>query len=138
MTSGEGKCAPVLRKYSISRRALEGAEFAFEAGKEEAWHDAVYFAYWEESKNIADWQVLEECAEKAGLDFSELKFALETGTYSDRVIEYDDPAHEAGVWNVPTWMFEGDWIAETPYVVLREKIKQFLSIPMSYQNISTE
>ena len=127
MLLAEGLKLPVRkRKYSISRKALEGAEFALEAGKAEAWHDAVYFAYWEESKNIAEWATLKECAEKAGLDSGELKRALDEGKYRERVIEYDDPAHEAGVWNVPTWMFEGNWIAETPYVVLRGRIKQFV------------
>ena len=115
MLLAEGLTLPVRkRKYSFSRKALEGAEFALEAGKAEAWHDAVYFAYWEESKNIAEWATLKACAEKAGLDSAELKRALDEGKYRDRVVEYDDPAHEAGVWNVPTWMLEGNWIAETP------------------------
>ncbi len=111
---------------SNSRAALEGAEFAYEAGKADAYLDALYHAYWEESQDIADRDVLTRIAQTAGLDSTAFLHALETHHYRDKVIEYDDPAHEAGVWNVPTWMFPQEWVAEQPYSVIREMAAKFV------------
>ena len=114
------------RRLCNSRKALEGSEFALKFGKQEEYLDATYYAYWEESKNISDLKVLCECASKAGLDADEFSKALEERTFKEEVVEYDEPAHEAGVWNVPTWMFAGDWVAETPYETLRKKVAEFV------------
>lgn len=116
------------RPFSRSRRALEGAEFAKEAGKQEEWHDAVYHAYWEEDRDIADKAVLTEIAESVGLDIGAFTEALETRQYRDRIVEFDDPAHEKGIWNVPTWMFPEEWIAEQPYRVVKEYAERFVFI----------
>jgi predicted DsbA family dithiol-disulfide isomerase len=114
------------RPFCRSRRALEGAEFAAEAGRANAYHDAVYHAYWHDDANIADLAVLTEIAEQTGLDAGELLRALESGRYRDRIVEFDEPAHAAGVWNVPTWMFPEKWIAEQPYAVVRAYTARFL------------
>lgn len=113
--------------FSRSRRALEGAEFAQEAGKAEAYHDAVYHAYWEEDQDISDLAVLTEIAEGTGLDTGEFLLALEDRRYRDRIVEFDEPAHAAGVWNVPTWMYPEEWIAEQPYSVVRELAERFVA-----------
>ena len=114
------------RKTSNSRLALEGAEYALSVGKQEAYLDAVYFAYWEGNSDISDMKTLTQCAEEAGLDAKAFAEAVRVRVYRDDVIEYDDPAHEAGVWNVPTWKFEGDWVAETPYATLRLKVSKLI------------
>ncbi len=115
------------RSFSRSRLALEGAEFAAHAGKADAYHEAVYHAYWNEDRDIADKAVLTEIAETAGLDLPEFMTALEDRRYRDRIVEFDDTAHEAGVWNVPTWKFPEEWVAEQPYSVLRELTTRFLA-----------
>lgn len=114
------------RSFSRSRKALEGVEFAKAAGKGDAYIGNVYHAYWEEDKDIADIAVLQEAAEKAGLDVEAFTQALEARTYRDTVVEYDDPAHEAGVWNVPTWMFPEEWVAEQTYGVVRAMVERFV------------
>ena len=117
------------RDRSVSRLALEGAEFAYElegTTKAEAYLDALYHAYWEESQDIADRSILNLIATKAGLNIASFAEALDTHVYRSQVIEYDDPAHDAGVWNVPTWMFPEEWIAEQPYSVIREFATRFL------------
>ena len=114
------------RSFSRSRRALEGAEFAQEAGKADAYHDLVYRLYWHEDRDISDLATLTEIAEQAGLDIGGFLLALETGRFRDRIIEFDEPAHEAGIWNVPTWMFPEKWIAEQPYSVVREYAARFV------------
>ena len=114
------------RRVFNSRKALEGSEFALKFGRQEAYLDVAYYAYWEESKNISDLKVLSECATKAGLDADKFTKALETKEFKNEVVEYDEPAHNAGVWNVPTWMFAGDWVAETPYETLRKKVAELV------------
>ena len=123
----EGLTVPKrIRSFSRSRRALEGVEFAKAAGKADAYLGAVYHAYWEEDRDIADIAVLKEAAAKAGLDVDTFTGALEERTYRDKIVEYDDPAHAAGVWNVPTWMFPEEWVAEQPYVLVREMAERYV------------
>lgn len=117
-----------LRALSNSRRALEGGEFALEAGRADAYHEAVYDAYWNGDVDIADLDVLARLAEKAGFDASAFLEALESRRFRDRIVEYDDPAHTAGVWNVPTWMFPERWIAEQPYSVVRAYAARFVGV----------
>lgn len=130
LLAAEGLTLPVRKSgLSNSRMALEGAEFAYEVGKADAYLDTLYHTYWEEDQDINDKAVLTEIAEGSGLDVAEFMTALEKRTYRDRVIEYDEPAHAAGVWNVPTWMFPGDWVAEQPYGVLRDLASAFVKAP---------
>jgi len=114
------------RSFSRSRLALEGAEYAFAAGKATAYHNAMYHAYWEEDRDISDKAVLTEVAETAGLDVVEFVNALEDRRYRDSIVEYDEPAHAAGIWNVPTWMFPEEWIAEQPFCVVRDYTERFI------------
>ena len=114
---------------SNSRLALEGAEFAYSVGKADDYHDAVYRAYWKEDRDISDRAVLTEIAESIGLDIGEFNAALENRTFRNEIVEYDDLAHEAGVWNVPTWMFPEAWVAEQPYSVLRDLAARFVREP---------
>jgi predicted DsbA family dithiol-disulfide isomerase len=112
--------------FSRSRLALEGAEYALEHGRADAYHDVLYHTYWEEDRDISNKAVLTEVAEAAGLDVAEFLTALEDRRYRDRIVEYDDPAHAAGIWNVPTWMFPEEWIAEQPYEVVRDFASRFV------------
>jgi predicted DsbA family dithiol-disulfide isomerase len=113
-------------KLSNSRKALEGAEFAWEAGKQQAYIEFAYHAYWEEDRDINDLTVLKDIAEKSGLDSSAYLAALDSKVYRDRVIEFDEPSHEAGIWNVPTWKFSEKWVAEQPYSVVRDMAGRFV------------
>ena len=63
---------------------------------------------------------------KAGLDVAAFTRALEERTYRDTVVEYDDPAHAAGIWNVPTWEFPEEWVAEQPYSLVRDMAARFV------------
>ena len=52
----------------ISRPALIAARFADVQGKGDAFHDAMFRAYWVEARNIADLLVIRAVAEQVGLD----------------------------------------------------------------------
>ena len=113
--------------FSRSRRALEGTEFAYEVGKADAYLDALYHTYWEDDRDISNLAVLTEVAEAAGLDITLFLKALEERTYRDRIVEFDEPSYAQGVYNVPTWMFPEEWVAEQPYRVIREMTARFLN-----------
>ena len=127
MLAAEGLTLPIRkRSLSNSRLALEGAEFAWEAGLANAYHNAIYHAYWEEDRDIADMKVLEEVADRIDLDVAAFRTALQERRYQDRIVEFDAPAHAKGIWNVPTWMFPEEWVAEQPYSVLQELAARFI------------
>jgi predicted DsbA family dithiol-disulfide isomerase len=128
LLAAEGLTLPKRRgPLSNSRLALEGAEFAKEQGLIEPYLDALYHAYWEEDKDIADSRILCEIARRADLDVHAFERCLNERRYRDRIVEFDEPAHRAGIWNVPTWMFPEKWVAEQPYSVLRELAARFVA-----------
>lgn len=127
LLAAEGMVLPRrTRPFSRSRRALEGAEFALEHGLADAYHESLYHGYWDEDLDIADRGTLRQLAARAGLDPDQFDQAMDDRVYRDTVVEYDDPAHAAGIWNVPTWQFPEQWIAEQPYTVVREYAQRFI------------
>src|SRR5579871_6214824 len=127
LLAAEGLALPVRNgPLSNSRLALEGGEFAWEAGQQATYIDALYHTYWEEDRDISSKAVLTEVAEEAGLDVAEFINALEDRRYRDRIVEFDEPAHAAGIWNVPTWEFPEAWVAEQPYGVVRGLAGRFM------------
>lgn len=130
LLAAEGLTLPERKSpISNSRLALEGAEFAKEHGRVEPYLDALYHAYWEEDLDISNREVLGEIAKRAGLNVSSFYRSLDLRLYKERIVEFDEPAHQAGVWNVPTWMFPEKWVAEQPYRVLRELAARFVAQP---------
>ena len=55
----------IFQAPAIFPRALEGAEFAAEQHRADAYHDAIYHAYWEEDRDIASLDVLAEARERS-------------------------------------------------------------------------
>jgi predicted DsbA family dithiol-disulfide isomerase len=67
-----------------SRPALVGAHFAEAQGVGEAYHDAVFRAYWQDAKNIEDLDVLAGLATAVGLNRDEFLAALDDPHYQQR------------------------------------------------------
>jgi predicted DsbA family dithiol-disulfide isomerase len=95
------------RILSNSRLAIEAAEFARDAGKHPEFHRAILAAYFADSKDIGDVEVLIGLAEQLGLDAGALRGALAAGTYGPRREAAAAEAHRLGVTAVPTYLFEG-------------------------------
>ena len=104
-----------------SRPAFEAAEYAREKGKFEAFHLAVFKAFWEDAKNIGLPDVLKEIAESCGLDGAELIQALEEGRYTAVVVKQDAEAHEMGINGIPAYIV-GRYFIEgaQPYSVFQK------------------
>ncbi|MEX1254054.1 MAG: DsbA family oxidoreductase [Dehalococcoidia bacterium] len=89
-----------------SHRALEAAEFAREHGAFDAYHHALFDAFFGQGRDIGDIDVLAEIAASNGLDPRALREALETQRYAALVDERTAEARASGVTGTPTVIFE--------------------------------
>ena len=92
---------------SNSREALEGGEFAKEHGCYDAYHEAVFRAFFTDCLDIGNREVILDVARKTGLDPKALNAALEDNTYVPRLQETTLAAREQGIRSAPTFLIEG-------------------------------
>jgi len=90
-----------------SHAALEAAEFAREHGGFDAFHRALFHAYFEDARDIGDADVLCEVARACGVDDQGLRQALADERYRDRIDEITHAARQDEVLSTPTFMYEG-------------------------------
>lgn len=84
-----------------SRKAHEAAEFARDAGRLDAMNKALFKAFFEEGRDIADIDVLLEIGQSVGLDREDLREALISGRYVQRVLDDQHLAKQIGISGVP-------------------------------------
>ena len=112
-----------------SRRALEAAEFARAAGLFDPMHRALFAAFFQEGRDLADTEVLLDVAAAAGLDRDELRAALDAGVHTPKVLADERLAQQLGVSGVPAILLRaGDRNyllgGAQPYDVVREAVEQ--------------
>ena len=96
------------RKFSYnSRSAQELAKWAKDQGREDAFNDAVYRAYFVDAANIGKPEVLLELVEEAGLPVEEARRVLSDRTFQQPVNDDWQRCHSLGVTAVPTYLSEG-------------------------------
>lgn len=91
-----------------SRLALEANEFARECGRQDAFEERIYRAYFNEGLNIGSRGVVTDLAADVGIDRADLDLALESGRYSMRLKNNALIARQRGVDGVPTF-FLGEY-----------------------------
>jgi predicted DsbA family dithiol-disulfide isomerase len=67
-------------------------------------HHALFRAFFEEGLDLNDLDVLLTIGTGVGLEREELRATLETGQYTQRVIEDERQASELGITGVPTML----------------------------------
>lgn len=87
-----------------SRRALEAAEFARDAGRHEAMHTALFRAFFEDGRDLDDLDVLLEAAVSVDLEPARLQAALEAGQYTAKVQADRALAEQLGIRSVPSML----------------------------------
>ncbi len=92
---------------SNSREALEAGEFAKVHGRYDAYHEAVFKAYFTDCKDIGQRSILLEVARQAGLDAPALAAALDAGTFGPRLEETTRAARARGISAAPTFVIDG-------------------------------
>ncbi len=89
-----------------SHLALEAAEFARDHGGFDAYHRALFHAYFEEGRDLGDADVLCEIARACGVDDQGLRQALADERYAARIDQITREARENEVVSTPTFVFD--------------------------------
>ena len=92
---------------SNSRRAMQAGEFAKDHGTHDAFHEAVFRAFFTDCKDIGDRSVVLEIASGAGLDAAALDAALASDIYLPRLQETTLAAKANGISAAPTFVIDG-------------------------------
>ncbi|MDE3096943.1 MAG: DsbA family oxidoreductase [Chloroflexota bacterium] len=112
-----------------SHLALEAAEFAREHGGFEAYHQALFRAYFEEGRDIGDGETLCELAREAGVDDQGLRQALADERYAVRIDAMTRAAREDEVVSTPTFIFSGGFrlVGAQDYEVFESVTRRLLA-----------
>lgn len=109
-----------------SKPALVGAKYAESQGKGEAYHKRIMSAYWVETQNIHDLEVLADIADEVGLDRQAFLDSLESEPWMAEVQDDIDHAFQYGIQGVPGMVFNDKYYisgAQT-HEVLVDIVKQ--------------
>jgi len=118
---------PTVSPYPYTNLAFQGLEFAKDQGKGDEYNDAVFRAFFQQSRDIGRIDVLADIANEVGLDPEQFRAALEQGTYRDRVQQLLQTAYERiRVTAVPTM------------IIGRQRLEGFYSAGAMRQVIESE
>lgn len=109
---------PKMRSFN----AHQAAEYAKTEGVENALIERLYDAFWEEGREINKPAVILELANGIVRDLDALESAIKNKTFRDKIVEFDDDAHNVGIYNVPTYFVGDKRLAEQPYSVFRQAV----------------
>ena len=90
-----------------SRLAQELGKWAEQMGKGDAFHDAVFRAYFADGHNIADVDILSDITTAVGLDAKKARDMIEARTFKEAVDTDWNRAYESRVTAVPTFFMNG-------------------------------
>ncbi len=132
-----GKIVRVARETGVTLRvpdrwinsaaALEGAEFARAQGKFAAYHHSLFSAIYEAGRDIGDRATLLKLVEDLELPVAEFEYALQVGTFAQRVKETEAEASTFGVVGYPTFMLgEFPLIGIQPAETMRMMIQRYI------------
>jgi len=107
-----------------SRRATELGKWAEAQGRGDAFHDAIFRAYFAEGLNISDVAVLRETCSHLDLDPDEAERVIVQGEYRTSVDDDWDYSRKLGVTAVPTFLTAGrSVVGAQPYEVLERLVQ---------------
>jgi predicted DsbA family dithiol-disulfide isomerase len=109
-----------------SRRAQELGKWAAVAGCDEAFHQAVFRAYFADGLNIAEIDVLKDIVESIGLSGPKAEAVLADGKYGQAVDQDWQRSRSIGITAVPTFNFAGQLlVGAQPYADLVKMVNRF-------------
>ena len=112
------------KKTYNSRLAQELGKWAEQEGRGDAFHMAMFKAYFVDGINLAKIDLLVEIAAALSLDGKAARRVLEKRTYKDAVDQDWQQAYERGITAVPTFMVNGmRLVGAQPYEAM-EKLVQ--------------
>jgi len=124
----EGLALGDRKKTFNSRLAQELGKCAEENGKGDAYHRAVFHAYFADGRNIAEISTLLDVANRIGLSPSEAKEALENRKFRHAVDSDWVRSHTLGVRAVPTFYMRDQFlVGAQPYHVLASFVASIIA-----------
>ena len=111
-----------------TRPAMQAGEFAKAAGAFDAFHLALFKAYWERGANLGDTATLKELGASVGLDAAGLEQALGAGQFAEQVQQQVDFAHSAGITAIPAFVVDQRYLlmGAQPYAVFQQVMERVL------------
>lgn len=125
-----------MRLPSIATRTRlthQAVELARDQGRFDPMHRAIFEAFFHDSRDIGDAQVLADIGRAAGIEPALMTRALAAATYLPRVLEQEQLAYRLGVNGVPAMLVGDDLataepvIGAVPYDWLRAAVDRALS-----------
>ncbi|MBK7916394.1 MAG: DsbA family protein [Chloroflexi bacterium] len=112
-----------------SRPALIGAKYAEAQGVGEAYHTAVFRAYWQEAQDIGRPDVLADLAAGVGLDRAAFAAALDDAGFLAQMLADVEQAHAYGLGGVPALVYNSKYLVSgaQPYAVLAQVAENVLA-----------
>ena len=107
LAHASGLAMHMPRVVANSHRALEASDFARDHGGFEAYHRALFRAYFEDARDIGDPEMLCEIARECGVDDQGLRQALADERYAARIDEVTMQAREDEILATPAFIFTG-------------------------------
>ena len=116
---------------SYSRLALEAQDYAASHGGIDAFHHAMFDAYWRDSRDIGDVDVVLEVAGSVGLDPGELRPILEKRTLQAQVEAQLDEARSLNIMAVPSFVFDERYLVQgaQPYETFQRVMEEYVLRP---------
>ncbi|MBS4539518.1 DsbA family protein [Clostridium sp. D2Q-11] len=99
-----------LNHMPNSHNSLEAAEYARSIGKFDEYHRGLMSAYFRDSKNIGDINVLKGIGSKIGLESKKLHKAIEERKFVNNLNEYSQLAHSMNINSTPTFIINNEHI----------------------------
>ena len=122
---------PTVSPQPYTNLAFQGLQYAREHGKGDDYNNAVFRAFFQQSRDIGNLDVLTEIAKEVALNGEDFRSALQNGTYRLAVEKLLQVAHEkVGVTAVPTMLIgrrvlQGLYPAETLRQVIDDELSQW-------------
>jgi predicted DsbA family dithiol-disulfide isomerase len=109
-----------------SRPALVGAKYAEALGVGDAYHEAIFRAYWQEARSIEEIAVLADIAAEVGLDRDAFVVALGEEKWDTAVTADVYQAYRYGLNGVPALVFANKYLVSgaQPYEALAQVVEQ--------------
>ena len=109
---------------SNSRLVLMASEYARDRNKYEVFHQNIFHAYFTESLDIGNSDVIAAVAEKSGLDAKEMLAAAKDGRYASRLDEARREGQLLGLTGIPLFIVNNKYkiVGAQPIEVFRDFI----------------
>src|SRR4051812_15604334 len=98
--------APPPEVVPNTMKALRVTELARDRDLHAPFHDRLMDAYWTESRDIGDPDVLRILAAEVGLDKDEVERVLASDEYRDRVLASTGQAQQIGINGIPAFLLD--------------------------------